>query len=359
MIMQMKKSHLFQMVVMVVSLVALVVMLLVGWSRIKKEEASTVATGTESLKVTHFKVVNLMSSIVGDLNTLANSSELGSYLYEETISNRSALEERWVEFSSSRTLYDQIRFIDGTGREIVRVNNKQGQAAAVPAEQLQDKSSRYYFKDSIALGKGEVFVSALDLNKEQGKVEEPYKPMLRLGLPVFDNDGSKSGIVLVNVFAQEILDLVQREINRPPFEAMMLNADGFWLLAHEPEDAWSFMFDGAWSFPARHPKVWTAINKQSSGGMHNLEGLFLFETVRPMADLVENIPGLKLAPGQENLRWILVAHATGETLDAQRKIIMLGRMPWVVLPFVLLLQSGITFFRRRPVSGQDGNDSAP
>ncbi len=45
----------------------------------------------------------------------------------------------------------------------------------------------YYFKDSIGLEKDQIFVSALDLNVENGKVEIPHKPMIRFATPVFDN----------------------------------------------------------------------------------------------------------------------------------------------------------------------------
>lgn len=52
---------------------------------------------------------------------------------------------------------------------------------------LQYKGNRYYFKDSIGLEKDQIFVSALDLNVENGKVEIPHKPMIRFATPVFDN----------------------------------------------------------------------------------------------------------------------------------------------------------------------------
>jgi len=133
---------------------------------------------------------------------------LRSYLESENALSLEAIQSSWVEFADNRNLYDQIRFIDGKGLEIVRVNGSAAGAVVVPADQLQDKSSRYYFKNSIALEAGEIFVSPLDLNKEQGKVEEPFKPMLRLGLPVLDSAGQKRGIILVNILAQEILDLV-------------------------------------------------------------------------------------------------------------------------------------------------------
>jgi len=138
---------------------------------------------------------------------------------------------------------------------------------------------------------------------------------------------------------------------------MMLNSDGFWLLAPNPDDAWSFMFDGAWSFPAAHPQVWDHIQNQAGGQLENVSGLYLFETVWPMADMAQKVSGLKMASGQEKFKWILVAYSSSETMAAMRKILILERLPWLVLPVVLLLQSGIAFLRRRPFNSGDDNGS--
>jgi hypothetical protein len=54
---------------------------------------------------------------------------------------------------------------------------------------LQDKRHRYYFAAILQLKSGELYISPLDLNVEQGRVELPFKPMLRFGVHVFDRTG--------------------------------------------------------------------------------------------------------------------------------------------------------------------------
>ncbi len=51
---------------------------------------------------------------------------------------------------------------------------------------------------AFALVPGEVFVSPFDLNVEQGRVEEPLKPVLHVGAPVFGEGGGKIGVVQEN-----------------------------------------------------------------------------------------------------------------------------------------------------------------
>ena len=47
--------------------------------------------------------------------------------------------------------YDQIRYLDETGMEAVRINFKNGCPEAVPAKQLQNKANRYYFKETLEI----------------------------------------------------------------------------------------------------------------------------------------------------------------------------------------------------------------
>ena len=90
----------------------------------------------------------------------------------------------------------QIRLIDEACLELVRVDYDGKEACLVPDQELQDKSSRYYFKEAMKLGPEEVYTSVVDLNREQGKIEVPYKPTLRYASPVFDAKGDRKGIFI-------------------------------------------------------------------------------------------------------------------------------------------------------------------
>jgi GGDEF domain-containing protein len=51
--------------------------------------------------------------------------------------------------SRVRGVYDQIRFLDNTGREVIRVNHKKGGAYLADDQELQDKSSRPSFVQTL------------------------------------------------------------------------------------------------------------------------------------------------------------------------------------------------------------------
>ena len=86
--------------------------------------------------------------------------------------------------------------------------------ADVPDAELQQQCDRPYFKETIGLPVGEIYVSALDLNQEHGAVERPYLPTLRIATPLRRPDGKPFGIVVVNVDMRPALARVRASVRQ-------------------------------------------------------------------------------------------------------------------------------------------------
>ncbi|MGD8570031.1 MAG: hypothetical protein PVJ39_18230, partial [Gammaproteobacteria bacterium] len=124
-----------------------------------------------------FKVIqSKLRESMGDIGTLASLQVVQGYANHETFANRLRLEKDFLSFSKNTREYDQIRYIDSSGTERVRVNLNELDPVVVPPEQLQDKSQRYYVQEALRLKKNTTYISPLDLNVENGKVERPIKP---------------------------------------------------------------------------------------------------------------------------------------------------------------------------------------
>ncbi|MFQ5963511.1 MAG: PAS domain S-box protein [Candidatus Scalinduaceae bacterium] len=151
---------------------------------------------------------------------------------------RFEVENLFKTFSESRKIYEQIRYIDRAGREIVRVNLEEKSAFIVPSEELQDKSRRYYFKEAMSLKEGNIYVSQLDLNIEYGEIELPHKPMLRYSIPVFDREKRKRGILVLNVLADFLLKNILAHEYIKDVDSFLLDKRGFYLLHPEISKRW-------------------------------------------------------------------------------------------------------------------------
>lgn len=155
------------------------------------------------------------------------------------------VQQMFLAVISTEDNYDQIRYIDASGQERIRVNFNAGNPSVVSEQDLQYKGDRGYFKQTIALGGNETYVSPLDLNMEHGEVEIPYKPTIRIAIPVIDDGGINKGLLVINYLAQDFLGNVAEML--PPkgedFVLQLLNPSGYFLLdSADSTDEFAFMF---------------------------------------------------------------------------------------------------------------------
>lgn len=140
-----------------------------------------------------------------DVRAIAHTPTVEALVAHDDHANRERVARLFGTFAREKQIYDQIRYLDAAGMERVRINLRNGNPERTPEAELQDKGGRYFFRDAIRLQPGEVYVSPLDLNIENGSLEIPYKPMVRVGTPMFDAHGERKGLVLLNLYGQELL----------------------------------------------------------------------------------------------------------------------------------------------------------
>lgn len=99
--------------------------------------------------------------------------------------------------------YDQFRIIDLNGEELLRYQSNQGREMELA--QSQNKVHREYVREGLKLNKGEVYLSRINLNRENGEIERPYKPVLRSVGPIYDSNNIRLGLVVINFRMEDIL----------------------------------------------------------------------------------------------------------------------------------------------------------
>ncbi|MCI5133359.1 MAG: hypothetical protein D3904_18060, partial [Candidatus Electrothrix sp. EH2] len=112
-----------------------------------------------------------LKKIIEDLFYLAVQNSLMEQITRPDRENLARLAENFVNLSRIRKYYDQIRWIDESGMERVRVDYTADGPTIIAEQFLQDKRERYYVAETLKLSPGEIFVSPLDLNIEHGQIE--------------------------------------------------------------------------------------------------------------------------------------------------------------------------------------------
>ena len=312
----------FALRVFAVSVLAIgAVVLLVYWVQARAAEREELAAADHAAHFAAERMSVRLAEVGADLGYLAHESALRTYLDQSggqagpqpAGPQRAALERDYARFAAEKAIYDQIRFVDTTGHERIRVDLTADGPRAVPEAALQDKSARPYVARALALPKGRFDVSRLDLNVENGRIETPAKPVIRFGMPVFDAAGTLRGAVVLNALGRPLLDVLGQEQASFEGDVWLLDGRGYWLEAPDPADEWAFMYPGRLgrNLGAHAPAVWAAIQAARSGRVRARGDAYSFARVDPAA-----AAGPDRAETADWPEWIVVAHLPAAALSA-------------------------------------------
>ncbi|MCU7890976.1 MAG: PAS domain S-box protein [Candidatus Thiodiazotropha sp. (ex Ustalcina ferruginea)] len=283
-----------------------------GVSLVKQSELLSVAQQRDILE-------HRIDDAMTDLLFLAGLDVLQQIIRQpENRQYREILAKDFKSMMEKKGIYDQVRYLDAEGYELVRVNYESGMGKIVHDNQLQFK---YYFKDSLKKQSGEVFLSPLDLNVEQGVIERPFKPVIRVGTPIYDAYGEKHGIVIINYLAGGLIELLETAGASSASKISLLNRDGYWLKGESPADEWGFMFPEKQDTKMinKYPAAWYQISGSDTGQFINDDGMFTYATVATQITytgstnrtLEKNDIALK-----DTLNWKLVRQILTKDIDA-------------------------------------------
>jgi len=272
-------------------------------SRIEAAEVLNVRLGAGMLD-------RRLVTVISDLHIVAASSSLKRYIESGTAQELRRVAEDFLGFSEARTNYAQLRLLDLKGQEIVRINHHDGRAQIVDDDQLQNKARRYYFRDSIALPPGTLYLSPLDLNSDQGQIETPHNPTLRIAMPLADSQGNKRALLVLNYRGAEMLGYVAEVTQQAADHLMIVNQDGYYLHAPNDADEWGFMLGKPeLSLAHRFPQSWAVIRQTEDRQFTDDQGLWTVTTVHPGHTHQAGRAGGSLPlKGAHDQHWKIIAH---------------------------------------------------
>ncbi|HCY85573.1 MAG TPA: hypothetical protein DHV36_10600 [Desulfobacteraceae bacterium] len=233
-------------------------------------------------------------------------------------------------FARHHRIYDQIRYIDRHGKEKVRLNWSEEEGSRLTeVKNLQFKGDRPYFIRGMSQESGGIYISAFDLNVENGKVEQPLKPMLRIVLPAGADPRMPSGVLVMNLLGQNLLTVLTEAGGNTNGEVFLVNDRGHWLKGPEPELEWQFMFsDTPKSLGHAFPKLWQQIIGHRDGKFQNDQGVFFYSSITPytlFSDAYASAPPIKV-----NETWKIINFVSNRQLTP----------PWIT-PALMLAWSGV------------------
>jgi len=254
---------------------------------------------TDHVKKGKAIIDHYLQKVPDDLHFLAQFHDLNRYLLWHAIGEKNEA-NKWLQstingfssFIKSRDLYMQLRVIDAQGWEVIRINrDSTGKVAVSDKRHLQQKSDSQYFIETMQLPANKYYVSTLNLNREHGKIQQPHTPVIRYALPMIDQNGTRHGIIILNLYANIFLDQVTNmdDANHQEGDSFYItNQNGFYL-AH-PDNSKTFGFDlnHTSMVMLEHPQLWEAIQENQTGKITTDKSIYFLEKIYPLTQNKEN-----------------------------------------------------------------------
>ncbi len=164
-----------------------------------------------------------------------------------------------------RPAYFQVRLISAAqhGLERVRVDRDGSSLVTVAAADLQEKSHYAYVFNTLALQAGQVYLSDISINHEQGAHDGLDQPTLRVATPVTAADGAVLGLLVINVNLNRLFERLKSGLPSA-YQVYLSNHWGDYLIHPDPSQA--FGFDAG-------------------------RRVFMQDAFKPVADLIKGVSG--------------------------------------------------------------------
>ncbi|MFN8421608.1 MAG: sensor histidine kinase [Anaerolineae bacterium] len=155
------------------------------------------------------KVEQDLLRIVNDLQIIRDDRSIREFLIS-TDGKISAVQLRNIEQFFSDYLkhspnYKDLSIINPSGKEYVRVINTDGTSRVVIGSDLGSSGDGPYFQKTLELADGEIYSAGLELNNDQGKLTQPYLPIIRFSTPLYDSSSNLVAVLVLKALAAPAL----------------------------------------------------------------------------------------------------------------------------------------------------------
>ncbi len=166
---------------------------------------------------------------------------------------RLRMEQIFEAFLMNNPEYLRVRYLDERGDEMVRVDARGGGIAFVRGAGLRNRSRYPCFSEAVKLGRKEIYSSDVNLDREDGRILEPQRPVFRLAVPVHDARDRVRGVIAIDLDARTLFAVASS--SKAGLTKFVINQDGYFI--SHPDRSRELGFDLGFAYTIRdvHPEI--------------------------------------------------------------------------------------------------------
>lgn len=207
-------------------------------------ESGALENLTHDVSILQEKAKNFLTNVDLDIQYLYSSSIFHRFLndYYENNSFRekdsySLVTQQILTFARTKKIYYQILFVDNTGNEVFRIQQRNGIFQVIPPEQLSSSRFIFYSLLTDSLPEGEMAVVPVELidHRNRQKVSS-----MSFAIRINGTNGEYQGIFIANVFARDFFKVMESNSHlASPRTVAIVNSEGNYLYHSEKKKNWN------------------------------------------------------------------------------------------------------------------------
>ena len=288
---------------------------------IEKTKAIILGEQNERAKVIDYIIEDIFKDINEDILVVKNSNEVANYINQETEENLRKAEQLLLRFSKSKKNFEQLALIDAKGQEIAKVNNGQEIVSLASQQELGNIKNEDAYIKARELKNGEIYISDLYLNQQNGKIVSPDEPLIQVVLPLYGEKKEYKGMLVVKYLGQNILNLFEKQFEDTEYgfiKPLLINQDGYYLYNKEKNNCFGFLFDEKKNetLAIEDPEGWSKINATEIGNYQTDNIIKFFKKLSPLSKIEMKTGG--------DFNWYIVSEFDLESLPVVHENVFWG-----------------------------------
>ncbi|MCA9239438.1 MAG: PAS domain S-box protein, partial [Planctomycetales bacterium] len=262
-----------------------------------------------------------------------------------------AIFSAWLRAKPS---YDRISLLAADGHELLRAENGEGQPRVFFQEDAPSLMPRVDSESMTQAPPGTWRLFSIALDREDGRVATPHRPIFRVAMRMNDSQGQTTGIVVIHQRLDRIIEKLFPE-RLEKGELYLLNSDGDWLVHPDPTRAFGFDLGRRSRIQDLYPQagaLLTGVGRDGEGllltddqGGHLQLSRFSLADGRDGRFLVLSLSASPEAWLSGQRRWLGIGGAAALLLCAGTFAIALTVARWQVRPLELATEAALSVAR--------------
>ncbi len=270
----------------------------------------------------HFQEIILFErlyKILEDIVYLSNLSTTKRLIDSNFSDERKKFTESiLLSFLKRKEEYLTIRIIDKNGKEILKLKKSEEEFAVTPPENLQDKSQRYYTIKIKEMGNDYIYLSPIDYNIENNRIEYPVTPVIRFARKLLNRNNEYQGYIIINYRAQNIITAVEQLNMFTEGTTYFIDSNGLLLSSSNKKDgSKDYLLNGMTKqIGDIHPDFWTFI-QSSKSDFFQTSDLFIYKDFSPhlIKKFIPENNGVDQKIASDKYSWKMISYINKDHLS--------------------------------------------